>query len=128
MVLTPLEIIALIFAVIILLKILLISTKSESLRNLGLRRLNKDLWQNIWTYISIIGAIIIFYFLLQEINIIQLAGAVLGTSLVMGIIFLAFPRQSKEITEEVFKNPGKLWFFYLIYVLFSLLILYVLFV
>ena len=123
---TPIEIIALIFTLLIILKIIFIITNKQT----WYKNVAKPIYDNTKTsgIIFTISAIIIFYFLIQELTITQIFAALAFSSLLIALGFL----QHKDMTsliQKAYKQKFNIWtwFYIIIFLLLIFLVLYEIF-
>ncbi|MEK6835777.1 MAG: hypothetical protein AABX55_02025 [Nanoarchaeota archaeon] len=127
MALTPIEIIALIFVLLALLKIIVIV-------------INKKAWYNnvvkpvysggaLTTVIFIVLAFIIFYYLLQELSIVQIFAVVALSSMLIGLGFLANSKELISVLQKAYnkKLSAWVWLYTLIWFILLLWVLYEIF-
>ena len=121
---TPIEIIALVFSIAVLLKMLFFILHPKGLINLGKKVWGrKEMWNNPWTYFYLFTGIVIFYFLLQEIDVVTLSAAVFGTGCVMGLYFVAYPKVGMQLIKEFTKDPGRLWIIFVAIIVLAVAVL-----
>ncbi len=125
---TPVEILALIFAVAVLGKILVMLVKPK----LMVKVVDKMLLKNhpLLALVYLAGAVVVGYYLLQTMTIVELAAATMFVALLIGFSYMAhakiFAKSAKEFLKG--KNPlKKCWFQVIIWVLFAVWVLYTLY-
>jgi hypothetical protein len=120
---TPVEIIALVFSVLVLLKLILLYTYKKPMLNLA-----KILAKNTtgFTISFTIIAIILGYYIFQELNIIQVAAV---TFFAVIIIDLSLTPIFKPLIKNINKivNSKYMWIFAAIWGIFAALTLYTLY-
>ncbi len=121
---TPLEILALIFAVAILGKALvyLISPK-------GLTGMADKLFKNttLLTVIFLVLAVVVGYYVIAALGIVAVVATVLFAHLLIGILFAQFPKQYTGMAKEILKSKTKTWLLFLIWIALAVWTLYALF-
>lgn len=102
MVFTALEIISLIFVILGLIKLLFVVINKK----IWLNNIVKPFYKNsgISSLILAILAIIIFYFLIQELNIVQIFAVIAFSSLLIALGFLRFSKDMSKIIEKAYNK------------------------
>lgn len=111
---TPLEWVVLIFAVVALLKAIFV---------LGNRGIWTKFLDSMYTYHTVASCIflilggIIFYYLIQELTIVQILAASAFTSCLIAIAFLQYAHEAKSFVKKMILSPlkGMIWFYILIW-------------
>lgn len=105
---TPIEILAIIFAVLIIVKLLFVIFKPKTWV-----KITKPLLKNtiLTTIIYLILAVVVGYYIFTSgLSIVQVAAVMLFTSLLMATGFLAYPQSILKLREAVVEEgPGKSW-------------------
>ncbi len=101
---TALEVIALIFAVISLIKIIVILVNKIGWYN----NVVKPVYTNsvISRMIIALLAVVVFYYLAQELSIIQIFSVVAFTGLLMALSFLSFSKEVLSFAENIYKKKS----------------------
>ena len=126
---TPIEIMATIFAVLILVKMitLLINPKA------WMKSVANPLLNNVTPTMAIylIFAIITGYYILQEMNIIQIAAVMLFTSLLFGLNLMPYAKEFLKMANKTLKTRKQMlktwWLHFILWIGFALWVLYELF-
>jgi len=124
---TPIEVIALIVALGAIIKLLVIAA-------------NKNKWTGVVDYfyvkkaklmlvIYIVLAIVVFYYLIQAMTIIQIFAAMAFLGLLVGITFLAYPKDISSFAKRILKGklPPLIWIVSLVWLVLSVWVLLELF-
>jgi len=126
MTLTSIEIIATAFVVLFLIKFLfLLFNKSAWMK------FAKSIYNGSDTINWIFGilALIVLYYLLQTMTIVQVFAAATFVTLLMGMAFAAYGKEFMKIGEKMLKNPfpTSIWINMIIWLILSIWVLYVIF-
>ena len=122
---TPVEIIALIFALAVILKLILFYTiDPKKWLKFMEKFFNKIALMNV---LMLLFAVVILAFLLQEINIIQIWVAALFGMILYGLVMVYYHKGYLKIVDQVFKDRKKAWFIWLVFLAMSIWVLYALF-
>lgn len=118
MVFTPVEIIALILIIVTAIKLLFIAANPGSWN----KNVAKKVWKNPkrMATVSFVLALIVLYYLVQEISIVQILAAVAFTALLMTVGFAVYSKDLQKMTDKAYKDKGilkKSWFYILIWIL-----------
>ena len=120
---SPLEIIAVLFAVLVIVKLVFIVVNKQ----LFYKNVVKPLYSSkINGGVFGILAVVVFYYLIQELTIVQIFGAMVFTSLLMGATLARFSKDLLKLADKVYKKKfdSWMWIYALIWVVLSLLVLY----
>lgn len=121
-----LEVIAVIFALIILVKLILVLiVKPKPIIKLAEKIYKQTVLISV-CYIIILA--VVAYFLFAELNIIQIAAAGLFGILLYGFILIQYPKELLKFSEEVLKDKQKAWLPWLFFVALALWVLYTVFI
>lgn len=122
---TPTEIIALIFAIIILIKAIFVPFVSAK----WLMNLVKKMFSNsiILSICFTVIAVVLGYFLLQELSIVQIMASSLFGLMLFALIMAAYPKGYLKLADVVVKDKKKAWFASLVFLVLALWVLYALF-
>jgi hypothetical protein len=124
---TPVQWIAAIIAVLVIVKILFIAVSKKTWYN----GVVKPIYSNPKTVSFVFGilAIVVFYFLIQELTIIQIFSVFAFCSLFMGAALMMFPISIQGLIKKAYsqKFSGWMWVYILIWFLLAAWVLYELF-
>lgn len=101
MVLTPIEIIALIFSIVILVKLIIISFNKESWMNIIDVAFAKP---NGTSFVLAILAGVVFYYLLLELTIVQIFASAAFIGLLGGVGAMHFSKEIKGLAKKALKK------------------------
>jgi len=124
---TPVEILAFIFAVLVLVKVLLVMFNPQ----LRIRIAENLLQQStLLMFIYTLGAALAGYYLLMDLTFVQIAAVMLFTTLLIGMASIPFGKELIHLVRQVMKNRVEylqksyftliLWMCIAIYILYSL--------
>lgn len=123
---TPLEWIALVFAILTILKFLIFLEKPQKL---------KDIASKVWVenaymkYLALLAFLGMAYLLLQELTIIQFFVAIVTGTFVISFMFLSYSKKEYlKLVNAVIKHRKDFWLAWIIYLGLSALVLKELFV
>jgi hypothetical protein len=124
---TPIEIIALIFAIAILLKLVLFFWvfKPAMVKNIVEKMFKKTI---LLTVCFLILAAVLLGLLLQELNIFQIVTASLFGMLVFGLTLVMYPKSYMKLVDDVIEHKKKAWLPWLVFVLLAVWVLIATFV
>ena len=127
MALTPIEIIATILALLSLIKLITISINKKAWINSISKPILKN--QTLTGVVLAILGIIILYFLLQELSIVQIFAVMSFMSVMMGLGFLSYSKELVSIMEKLAKQKFStlMWIYILIWLFLVLWVLYSIF-
>jgi hypothetical protein len=124
MALTAVEIIALVFAVLALVKIIVII-------------FNKDWWyekvvKNVYTgnekisVVLLILGLVVFYYLVRAMSIVEIFAVMAFTGILIGIGFFTYSKEVLSLAKKVYakKLSGWMWVYIVIWVALSVWVLY----
>ncbi len=126
MVFTPVEIVSLLVACLILIKILVILINKK----VWYETVVKPIYGNINTrIILIILAIIVFYYLIKELTIVQIFASFAFFSLLMGASLVSYSKDMLIIAKKAYSQKLDYWewFYIILFATLSLWVLLVLF-
>lgn len=119
----PIEILAVIFSVLVLIKLIVIVIKPK----VWLDNVVKPIYNNNIVSMLVFGIVTLIsgYYLLQVMNIVVLGAVALFVSFLMALNFLLFPKETLKLSELMLKkdNVGKFWFLILVWAVFALWVL-----
>lgn len=122
---TALETISVIFAVIILAKfVFLLFMKPKMIKKMAEKMLKKPM---AITILYLIFAVILGYYLLAELTIVQIIPAMFFGIMLYALMLIQYPKLMLGFSKEYAKDRWKVWPFWLIYIALSVWVLYVVF-
>lgn len=102
---TPIEIIALILIIVGIIKIIVMAFNPKSWMNFA-----KGIWKTpMLGVIYFILALIVFYFLLQELSIVQILAVTAFVALLMGLQFARYSKETMNFANKLFKTKKDMW-------------------
>ena len=122
---TPIEILAIIFAVLVLVKLLFVLIKPGAWMSfVGF------LYKNtiVITTVYVVLAVLVGLYIFASFNIVQVAAVAVFISLLMGIGFAPFSQKLIAMNNEVIEERGKAWLAMLIWAAIAIWTLWVVFV
>jgi hypothetical protein len=124
MALTTVELLALMFATIIIVKFLVLLVKPKAWMSMA-DNIFKDSKLTMWIYVALVA--IIGYHIFNNYTIIDVAAIMLFTTVLIGLNYLPYKKHimsmKKELTGNIFK---KSWLAVIIWSFFALWVLYIL--
>jgi len=107
MALRAVEVIALIFVIIALIKLLVILVN----KNKWYENVVKPIYSGsgTWAVVFLLLAIIVFYYLLKELSIVQIFAVMAFTSLLMGIGFMKHGKEMIEFAKKTYHKKTTFW-------------------
>ncbi len=120
-----LEIISLIAAVAVLLKLLVFLVKPKFLKDWGNAIAKKGTFM-LWYVIILL--VVIAYFVFSAFTITQALPVILLGYMLLALMLVQYPKVYQLFVKEVFKDTGKTWLIWAIWTVLSVWALYVLFV
>jgi len=119
---TPIEIIAFILAIAILTKITLLFTRPESLIK-GAEFVEKK--PALAQFIYIVLAVIIGYFVFQQLSVIHVAAVLMFMGPILAVGFMAIPQGISKLRKQAIEaGIAKFWLYILIWAGFALWVLW----
>jgi hypothetical protein len=118
------EIVALILAIIILLKFIILSFTKEKTLEKNIKKLIKK--TNLLTILMSVIIIVLFYFMSIELTIPQILVATVFGFLICGLVIIQNPKITLKLVEESIKGKKHIWVSWTIMIILSLLVLFVL--
>ncbi len=124
MALTPVDIIVTIFVLLALIKLIIVLINKE----LWYRNVVKPIYSNIKItgFIFVILAILLFYFLLQELSITQIFAVIAFSSFFIVLSFLQHQNEFMQLVEKAYKKEFNIWS-YLYIIVWLILLIWVLY-
>jgi len=122
---TPVEIIALIFAIGIVIKAITVHfIKPKTLNNIVKKYMTNTMMMSV---LCTVLAVVIGYYLLLELTIVQIFAS--GTFMMMlaALLVAAYPKGYQKLAEEVTKNMKAAWYPMLVWLGVAIWVLYTLF-
>mgnify|MGYP001615176406 CR=1 FL=1 len=98
---TPVEIIASILVAVMIVKLGVVLTNKKSWLGL-MQKINKN--SKLLSIIYLILAAIVFYYLIQELTILQIFAAIAFTTLLLGFGFLQYPEEFMQFVKKMYKK------------------------
>lgn len=119
---SALEVISVIFAILIILKVILVLFARSSLLSLR-KSLSKS--PRIMSLISLALCLLVFYYLIQEITLVQLFTAVVFSSLLIGAMLSLYSKEMIEFSAKILKRRlyPEMWVYYIVLLLFAIVVL-----
>jgi len=121
---TGMEIIALILAIIILIKFIILSFISKKSLERNLKKLVKR--TNCLTIVISILIIVLFYFMAVELTVSQILVSTVFGMLVFSLIIVQNPKIALKFAEESIEDKAHTWVSWTILIILSLLVLFIL--
>lgn len=125
---TPVEIIATIFAVLVIVKFLYFKYKPMAWKKLSDKIIKKP---KVTKWIYLVLALVIGYYLLQELNVVQIVAVMMFSGFLTGYTFMTFAKEFKPFYKEIWKNKEslvqRLWLVWLIYLVLAVWVLWTVF-
>ena len=113
---TPIEIIATIFSVLLIVKFLYLKFNPRAWKKFSDKIMKKP---KVTKWIYLVLALVIGYYLLQELNVVQIVAVMMFSGFLTGYTFMTFAKEFKPVYKEIWKNKEylvqKLWPAWLIY-------------
>ena len=121
----PMEIISLVIAILVLVKLLVFIIKPKLLSDMG-TKMSKN---NKVVKLTILAAMVIVgYYVFSSLSVIQVLPAILLGHMVLAFSFFQYPKLYNSYMKEIFKDTSKTWLIWLIWAGLSLWVLYTLFI
>ena len=120
----PLEIISLIFAIAVIVKFVVFLAIPDLLLKLTTKIAKKTKLINV---ILVILILVVGYFVLSQLTIIQVIPALWLGSMMFALLFLQYPKKYVTWVKQLMKDKNKIWFFWVIWLVIAAWVLYVLF-
>ncbi len=120
----PMEIISLVVAVLVLLKLVVFLLKPEVLSEAG-KNMSKN--SKIMILPILILFVIVGYYVFSSLSIIQVFPAILLGHILLALLLFQYPKVYSLMIKEVFKDTSKSWLVWLIWTGLSVWTLYALF-
>jgi hypothetical protein len=122
----PIEIIAVIVAVIILLKaLMLLFVPSKSLVRMSKKWLTDN--HSVSLFLQLVAVVVVGYYVFSLISVVTIAVVVLFSSLVFGLMLNMYPKGVTSFVAEIMKNKKYILLMYGVWVAFAVVILWVVF-
>lgn len=119
---SPIEIMALVFALMLLIKIIIVVLNPKALVKTGNAFLGKE---GITKFAFLVLTIITGYYLLQKLTIVEVGAAMLFTTFLMAITFFTYWSIMVQVRKKVAKEGvGKAWLSLILWTAVALWILY----
>lgn len=116
---TAIETIALIFIIVVAIKILVIAISPKSWIKFA---------KNIWKFqglsiIYLVLAFVVFYFLVQELTIVKILAVTAFVALLMGTQLARYSKEIMEFAQKMSKNKKEVWAKNWLYILIWIILL-----
>lgn len=125
---TPIEILATIFAILVLVKLLIVAINPKVWMKVAEAILSN---YTLTTAVYLILAVIVGYYIFANLNIVQVAAAMLLTSVLMGLTLVAYSKTMLKVAKEILGTRSdmfrKAWLAILIWVAIAVWVLYTVF-
>ncbi|MBT4539752.1 hypothetical protein HOC32_05680 [Candidatus Woesearchaeota archaeon] len=121
----PMEIISLIIAIIVLLKLILFLVKPKMFSKMA-SVVSKKSKMLVWVILSMM--IIVSYFVFTSFTVVQVLPMILLGYLILTLLMVQYPKVYKVFVKEIFKDTKKTWLVWLIWTILAVCTLYVSFV
>jgi hypothetical protein len=121
---TPLEIIAIIFAFGILVKLVFVHFKPQSWMNFAEKIYHKN---GIAALVYLVLIVIVGYYVFQVMNIVHIISVMTLTALLMGLTFLLYAPDFMKLGRKMMKSSVRFWPISVLWALIALYTLYVVF-
>lgn len=121
---TPIEILATIFAILLLVKLLLIIFSPKTWLNIADTLLKYPIFLTI---IYFVAAVIVGYYIFNAFTIVQVTSIIFFAVLLVGIGLIPYSRALIKLRKEVSKNIWKAWLAIGIWLIIGILTIYSLF-
>jgi hypothetical protein len=99
---TPVEIIALILAIAVIVKILVVSFSPKT----WLNAVAKPLYKNpvLLVIVELLLAGVVFYYLLQELTVVQIVACTFFGALLTGMTFAVYSKETLSLAEKMLRS------------------------
>jgi len=118
-----LEIISLVTAIAVLIKLLVFLVKPKLLESFAS---DIDKTAKFMTPVILVLFAVIAYYVFSTLSIMQVLPAILLGHIILGLMLVQYPKVYKMFAKEVFKDTSKTWLVWLIWSALSVWVLYVL--
>jgi|APSaa5957512535_1039671.scaffolds.fasta_scaffold17372_3 hypothetical protein len=119
-----LEIISLVTAIAVLIKLLVFLVKPKLLESFAS---DIDKTAKFMTPVILVLFAVIAYYVFSTLSIMQVLPAILLGHIILGLMLVQYPKVYKMFAKEVFKDTSKTWLVWLIWSALSVWVLYVLY-
>ncbi len=117
----PIEIIAVVFSIVVLIRsIILFTAKPQSLVNVMERIFPRN---TLLTIIFLVVGVVVSYCLLQELTVAQLMVSLLLGIILVGLAVVQFPKEFITLSKAVVENKVRVWLSWMIIVALSIWVL-----
>ena len=120
---TPVEIIAVLFSLLVIIKLIVVSISMKS----WMENVARPIYRNPVTsgIIMSILAVVFFYYLLAELTVTQIYAAVAFMAMITGVSFCHYSKEMLPWAEKVSKKPfsGTMWLLILVWIVLSVWVL-----
>jgi len=121
----PMEIISLIIAIAVLLKLIVFIAKPGWLNKVASYMMKMN--NKIIVGIVLVMMIVVGYFVFTTLTITQILPTIILGHMLLALLLLMYPKVYSNLSSAVFKDPKGSWLMWLIWAGLSLWVLYVLF-
>jgi len=121
----PMEIISLVIAIMILLKLIVFIAKPDWLSKMASYILKMN--NKVFVGLILVLIVVVGYFVLTTLTITQALPAILLGHMLLALLLVMYPKAYNNLTKVVFKDRKNSWLMWLIWAGLSLWVLYVLF-
>ena len=119
------EIISLIVAVLVLLKLVVFIINPKWLGKIAEKMLKQSM---VTTILILIFGIIVAYFVFTSLTIVQALPAIILGHMILALVIIQYPKIYKSFTKVMLKDRKKAWLVWAIWVVLAVCTLYVLFI
>jgi hypothetical protein len=120
---TPVEWMALLFAISVITKVIIIYTSPKFIPKVTKYTLKSWMFTKYYPYISLAFFLGLLWLLLKEISIVQFAAAFFVSVIILGHTFSLYPRAIGPLYTVMFKNTKRLLPMFIIFVTIAVLVL-----
>ncbi|MFC1686742.1 hypothetical protein ACFL0E_00085 [Nanoarchaeota archaeon] len=114
------EILAVVLAVLILVKTIVILMKPKRLMDLGEKVANQTF---LLTTIITIFMVVVGYYVVSSVGIVSLMAVMLFSNLLMGLLLIQYPKSYLTLSEDILNNRKKTWLPLLVWLALSVWVL-----
>jgi len=120
---TPIEIIAVLFSLLVIIKLIVISINPKA----WMDQVAKPIYKNPVTSGTIMAvlAVVFFYYLLAELTVTQIYAAIAFMAMLTGVSFCHYSKEMLPWADKVIKKPfsGTMWLLILVWLVISVWVL-----
>ena len=111
---TPIEIIAVAFAVIVLVKALVYLISPKALMEKGSKLMKMTWFMHIF-YIVLLVAV--GYYVFDALGIVNVLAVMFFAHVIIGMLFVQYPKQWLNWAKALLKDKVRVWLFFLVYII-----------